>query len=130
MGSKEKLMNATKFTAAAFLIFALIVAFGAPWRMQAQDDKTPYPIMAPLGQYLMERNAEIAVARSAAPAAISNDATVLVFGPKGYETAATGKNGFVCLVERSWTSLPTTIRSFGTPRDAFLCATMRAPHAF
>lgn len=64
-----------------------------------------YPSMAPLSQYLMaDRNAEIALARSAAPKAISGDATILVLGPHGYVTAVEGKNGFVCLVDRSWTA--------------------------
>jgi hypothetical protein len=42
----------------------------APWQMQAQENKTPYPNMAPLDQHLMDRDAEIALAGSAAPAAI------------------------------------------------------------
>ncbi|HMJ20971.1 MAG TPA: hypothetical protein VK513_03650, partial [Terriglobales bacterium] len=46
--------------------------------------------------------AEIALARSAAPEAISRDATILVLGRHGYETAVEGKNGFVCAVERGW----------------------------
>jgi hypothetical protein len=50
----------------------------------------------------MDRDAEIALARSAAPEAISRDATVLVLGRRGYETAVTGKNGFVCMVARGW----------------------------
>jgi len=59
--------------------------------------------MAPVEQYLMaDRNAEIALARSAAPEAISRDATILVLGRHGYETAVEGKNGFVCAVERAW----------------------------
>jgi len=62
-----------------------------------------YPSMAPVEQYLMtDRNAEIALARSAAPEAISRDATILVLGRHGYETAVEGKNGFVCAVERGW----------------------------
>jgi hypothetical protein len=68
----------------------------------AQDAKTSYPAMAPLEQYLTERNTEIALARTAAPPAISDDAEILVLGPKGYETAVEGKNGFVCAVERGW----------------------------
>ncbi len=52
----------------------------------------------------MDRDAEIALAKSAAPAPISNAATVLVLTKKGYERAVEGKNGFVCMVERSWTS--------------------------
>jgi hypothetical protein len=49
-----------------------------------------------------DQNTEIALARSAAPAALSRDATILVLGPHGYETAVRGTNGFVCVVERSW----------------------------
>ena len=52
----------------------------------------------------MDRDAEIALARSAAPDSISRDAEVLVLGRHGFETAVKGKNGFVCIVERSWTS--------------------------
>ncbi|MBV9670443.1 MAG: hypothetical protein JOZ43_05760 [Acidobacteriales bacterium] len=64
-----------------------------------------YSKMAPVDEYLMERGAEIELARSAAPASISKDATVLVLGRQGYETAVEGKNGFVCLVGRSWTAM-------------------------
>lgn len=68
-----------------------------------QDVKNPYPTMAPVGQYRMSnRPDEIALARSAAPASISNDAEILILGDHGYETAIKGKNGFVCLVERAW----------------------------
>ena len=49
----------------------LAVMVAAAWQAQAQDAKTPYPSMAPLDQYLMERSAEIALARSAAPESIS-----------------------------------------------------------
>src|SRR6202522_1210144 len=85
-------------------IFALAVVLGARLQAHAQDAKTPYPSMAPLDQYLMDRDAEIAMARSAAPEAISRDAEVLVLGRHGYETAVKGKNGFVCVVERGWMS--------------------------
>ena len=60
--------------------------------------------MAPLNQYLMDRSAEVALARSAAPPAISGKATVLVLTPQGYRTAIKGTNGFVCAVERAWMS--------------------------
>ena len=84
--------------------FALIFILGAAGQAQAQSAKTPYPSMAPLDQYLMERNAEIELAKSAAPDSISRDAGVMVLGRHGYEVAVKGKNGFVCLVERSWTA--------------------------
>jgi hypothetical protein len=96
-----------KLRAAAALTFAsvLILIFGTPRLMRAQDAKTKYPSMAPLEQYLMDRDAEIALARSAAPDSISRDAKVVVLTAHGYETAAEGKNGFVCAVERAWMNL-------------------------
>ena len=82
-----------------------LVVLAAAWLAQAQDAKTPYPEMAPVNQYLIaDRNAEIALARSAAPKSISDQAEILVLGPHGYETAVKGTNGFVCIVERSWTA--------------------------
>jgi hypothetical protein len=60
--------------------------------------------MAAIEQYMMDSGAEIAMARSAAPEAIARDATVLILGKGGYRTAVKGKNGFTCLVERSWMS--------------------------
>jgi hypothetical protein len=74
-------------------------------RNRHEDRSTAYPSMASIEQYLMpDRNAEIALARSAAPGSISSDARILVLGWRGYETAIEGKNGFVCMVERSWMS--------------------------
>ena len=93
----------------------LVVALGAISQLRAQS-KTPYPDMAPLEQYLMpDRNAEIAMARSAAPDSVSHDAKVLVLGPHGYETAVEGKNGFVCVVERGWMA-PFDNREFWNPK--------------
>ena len=69
----------------------------------AGAEKASYPAMAPLAQYEVASPAdEIALARSAAPVSVSGDADVLVLGKDGYDKAATGKNGFVCLVVRSW----------------------------
>lgn len=85
----------------AYILFTLI----ASRAVLAQGPKPTYPSMAPLSQYLMsDREAEIALARSAAPEAISNDAEILVLEKDGYKTAVPGKNGFVCVVERSWMS--------------------------
>ena len=90
------------FKVIGFASCVFIVALGASPQMQAQS-KAPYPSMAPLDQYLMaDRNSEIAMARSAAPEAISRDADILVLGRHGYETAVKGNNGFVCVVERGW----------------------------
>lgn len=96
-------MNRNQFAAVAALTFALICAFTAPRRVAGQDNKTPYPNMASLDQYLMDRGFEIALARSAAPPSIAKDATVMVLGKHGYETAVEGTNGFVCMVGRTWT---------------------------
>ena len=71
-------------------------------KAQTPDLRKLYPKMAPLGLYLMNRDAEITLARSAAPAAISRDASVLVLTRQGWETAVNGTNGFVCMVERGW----------------------------
>src|ERR1700685_2941071 len=84
--------------------FTLVVVLGAAWPAPARDAKTPYPSMAPIEQYRMDRSAEIALARSAAPQSISADADVMVLGGHGYENAVKGKNGFVCVVLRSWTA--------------------------
>lgn len=89
-------------------IFGLSLLLGAI--AGAKNEKTSYPNMAPVDQYRMaSQSEEIALARSAAPASISNDAEILVLGDRGYETAVKGKNGFVCLVERAW------FASFGDP---------------
>lgn len=73
-------------------------------RLPAQAKPQSYPHMVAVERYLMPRAAEIALARSAAPPAVSDGATVLVLTPHGYVTAAKGSNGFVCFVERSWDS--------------------------
>jgi hypothetical protein len=100
-------MRKQKVGAIAIKSFALLVVLSTAYQAMAQDAKTPYPSMAPIEQYLMtDQGAEIALARSAAPESISRDAEVLVLGRHGFETAVKGKNGFVCIVERSWTSAP------------------------
>jgi hypothetical protein len=63
-----------------------------------------YRAMAPLDQYMMDRSAEIAMAKSAAPPSIADKATVLALTRHGYDTAIKGSNGFVCAVERGWMS--------------------------
>lgn len=97
-------MRKKKVHTIAIKSFALLVVLGTAYQAMAQVAKTAYPSMAPIEQYLMDRTAEIALARSAAPESISGDAEVLVLRRHGFETAVKGKNGFVCIVERSWTS--------------------------
>ena len=118
-------MNRKRFQAIASLSFALILILDAGGPAQAQDAKGPYPNMVPLEQYLMDRDAEIAMARSAAPEAISRDADVLVLGGHGYETAVKGKNGFVCVVDRNWTG-----NFEGEGAEKFWNPRMRGPICF
>ena len=112
-------MRKCKFSIIALAVVLLLSLCAA----QAQADKSPYPAMAPLDQYLIaNKDAEIALARSAAPASISSHADVMVLGRDGYITAVKGTNGFVCIVERSWAS-PSESADFWNPK-------MRAPHCF
>ena len=97
-------MRKKKVHALTIKSFVLLVVLGTAYQAMAQDAATPYPKMAPIEQYLMDRTAEIALARSAAPESISGDAEVLVLGRHGFETAVKGKNGFVCIVGRGWSS--------------------------
>ncbi len=100
-------MRKKKLGGFAIKSLALLVVLGTAHQAMAQQATTTYSKMAPIDQYLMtDQAAEIALARSAAPESISRDAEVLVLGRHGFETAVKGKNGFVCIVERSWTSAP------------------------
>jgi hypothetical protein len=83
---------------------ALVVSAAAGGQTPATE-ATSFERLQPIEAYLMtDRAAEIALARSAAPESIAAGAEVLVLGRNGYQSAAKGTNGFVCLVERSWMS--------------------------
>jgi len=103
-------MGKKKGHAIAIKSFVLLLALGTAYQVVAQATTGPsaatsYSKMAPVDQYLMaDRDAEIALARTAAPESVSRDAEVLILGRHGYETAVKGKNGFVCIVGRGWTS--------------------------
>jgi hypothetical protein len=103
------LFNHRKLASSAAVLVSLMAATHTRAQSsQTQSNQQPqspqYPKMTPIDQYLMDKIAEIQLARSAAPESISRDATVVVLGPQGYETAVEGKNGFVCIVARSWTA--------------------------
>ena len=85
----------------------------------AETAKTATPSMAPVAQYLIPRDVEIVLARSAATRAIAKDAQIMVFTTTGFQTAVKGTNGFVCLVARSWSA------GFGDPN--FWNPQVRAP---
>src|SRR5580693_46729 len=107
----------------AALAFVIPILFLRPSPARAQAAKAPYPAMAPLDQYLIpDEKAEIALARSAAPASISDAAEAIVLRRDGYATAAKGSNGFVCIVERSWGK--------ATDDPEFWNSKVRAPHCF
>ena len=89
---------------------------------RGQTAKPGYASMAPLDQYMMRQDSEIALARSAAPKSVSDGAEVMVLGREGYTTAVQGTNGFLCIVERSW-GAATDFPEFWNPR-------MRAPICF
>lgn len=51
---------------------------------------------------LLPRDREIALARSAAPAAVADSAAVYVLTEQGYERAVEGVSGAACYVSRDW----------------------------
>jgi hypothetical protein len=97
---------------AASLLFGLASA-----ALHAKDS----PGMAPIDAYLLDRATEISLARSAAPAAIAKDATVLVLTRAGYETAVKGSNGFVCYVGRGFGGAPDWPERWDTRIRAAAC---------
>lgn len=93
--------NASRITR-MFVATAMVLA-GTSCHAQGESKGISYPTMAPPDQYLTaDQSAEIALARTAAPASISDGAEVMVLGRDGYREAVSGKNGFLCMVERSW----------------------------
>src|SRR5438094_8663182 len=81
----------------------------------------------PLSEYMMTPDAEVALARSAAPENVSAHATVKVLTAAGYQVAAQGDNGFVCIVMRGWGAPMFTPAPF---RDLVYYSKLRAPICF
>lgn len=81
---------------------AILFGLGSAGIAGAQGQNSSYPALAPINQYRMTQEDEVRLARSAAPDSVSRDAEILVLAQHGLETAVHGKNGFVCLVLRSW----------------------------
>ena len=74
-------MRENKVGAIVIKSFVLLVVLGMAYQAMAQEARTPYPKMAPTDQYLMaDREAEIALARTAAPDSISRDAECWCLG--------------------------------------------------
>lgn len=104
-----------------FLLFLSLVSLGAVGTL-AQEMKYP-----PISEYLMPQDAEIALARSAAPDNISGKATIKVLTASGFQVVHEGDNGFACLV----------MRGFGAPtftpanlRNLVYDSKLRAPICF
>lgn len=104
-------MTHKSFAFAALALFA-VQAHGEP-------QTRPY---ADFREYEMSRDAEVALARSAAPEKISSHATIKILTRNGFEVAAKGDNGFVCLVMRSWSAAPDV--------EAAYYARLRSPICF
>jgi hypothetical protein len=95
-------MERYRFMKLVFLILGFSCIVG-PKGIVGQDGKVANAVMASFEQYLIsDRNAEITLARSAAPESLSRDAEIYVLTSGGFEVAVKGKNGFVCVVDRSW----------------------------
>lgn len=73
-------------------VLTLVAVLIASTPIAANAGAPTYP---PLQAYLMDRASEIALARSAAPDNVSQNATIRVLTSSGYETAVRGTNGFV-----------------------------------
>lgn len=127
----EEIMQRKRSGAVAVRYLLMVVLLGRALHAMGEDPKSAYPNMAPVDQYLMpDQNSEIALARSAAPESIARDAEVLVLGRRGYETAVKGKNGFVCIVERSWAS-PIDDPDFWNPKvRGPVCLNAAAAHSY
>jgi hypothetical protein len=114
-------MPKQRISLVAFVFVVGVVLLGATRHVRAQTQAAAYPTASPLEQYFIPtKDSEIQLARSAAPASISDGAEVLVLGRDGYTTAVKGGNGFVCLVERSWAKT--------TDDPEFWNSKVRAPH--
>jgi len=98
-------------------IVILITLMAAPTAAQSRA----------FSEYQMARDAEIALAKSAAPPNVSSRATVKILTPSGYQIAREGDNGFVCIVMRGWAAPTYTPAQL---RNLVYDATVRAPICF
>ena len=94
----------------------LLSAVALPLAVRAATSEG-LPSRGPIAPYLMpDRQAEIALARSAGPPSVAANADVMVLTSHGFVTAVKGTNGFVCVVERSW-SAPFNDTEFWNPKE-------------
>jgi len=114
----------TQRTVHAMLAFVLLTTLAYTQAAYAQGTAPHYP---PLSEYLMERDAEIALAKSAAPANVSEHATIKLLTKSGYEVGQQGTNGAVCMVLRGFSAPSFTPAMF---RDLVYDPTVRSPICF
>src|SRR5712664_1769137 len=95
--------------------------------MQAAAVRGQSPKYPPLSEYMMTPDAEVALARSAAPENVSAHATVKILTASGYQIAAQGDNGFVCMVMRGLSAPTYTPAQF---REIVYDPTIRAQICF
>jgi len=108
--------------AKVFLMLVSLLASLDAVAVWAQGPKYP-----PLSEYMMAPEAEVALARSAAPEKVSSRATVKILTTSGYKVAAQGDNGFVCIVMRGWAAVTSATAA---ERDLVYYAKLRAPICF
>jgi len=106
----------------AKLMYAL--SFAAICLASAHAQSLKYP---PIEGYLMPPSNEIGLAKSAAPANISDRATIKVLTRSGYEVAQKGDNGSVCTVMRGFSAPTYTPAPF---RNLVYDPAVRAPICF
>lgn len=105
-------------------ILMLSILLVSLWIATAQAQTLKYP---PIEQYLMPQADEIALAKTAAPANISERATIKVLTRSGFEIGQQGDNGSVCMVMRGFSAPTYTPAQF---RNLVYDATVRAPICF
>lgn len=104
------------------LLALLFVPAASAQTLKSQAHKYP-----PIEDYLMPQASEIALAKSAAPANISDSASLKVLTTSGFKVVHEGNNGFVCVVMRGFSAPTYTPAQF---RDLVYDSSVRAPICF
>lgn len=109
-----------------FLALLLLIALllGGVRAQVGGSQVRKYP---PIEQYLMPQADEIVLAKSAAPANISDHATIKALTQSGFKVVSEGQNGFVCMVMRGFSAPTYTPAQF---RDLVYDSSVRAPICF
>jgi hypothetical protein len=109
-------MRQMKLPSIVFVATAFAFLLACDLRADGETTFSSSARLVTIDAYLIaDEKAEAALARSAAPPAISRGATVAVLTRRGYETVSKGTNGFTCIVERAWMS-PFDSAEFWNPR--------------